>query len=81
MIEITKHTRRNSNIPEELDRTCQKDGRGDTTNINTSIPMSGKTKYTSTHKEMEKPIPGRELRNTGLTNLVNSSRSRRIYFM
>jgi hypothetical protein len=35
MIESTKYSRRNLNIPEELERTCQKDARWEISRIST----------------------------------------------
>jgi hypothetical protein len=77
-IESTKHSGGNSNKPEKVDRTRREDARRETTRVSTYIPASGKTKYRSSQKEMERPDLGRELKNTGSIRLFpNSSRRRR----
>jgi hypothetical protein len=78
MTESTKHSRRNSDIPEEFEGTRRRDERKEITRFRTYIATSGRTKRVSSRKELERPVLGRGMTNTGLISVMKNNSRRRM---
>jgi hypothetical protein len=76
--ESTKHSRRNSDIPEEFEGTRRRDARKETTRFRSYIATSGRTKWVSSQKELERPVLGRGMTNTGLISVMKNNSRRRM---